>query len=1074
MKITNIDILIGNIIMGLKSVVLFLSICILSIALTDGVYAQDSSNWYMAGANPQRTSWIPEEINPQDYNSYGVIWYRPIEAYIDQKVQIVTGYGNLYLSTSKGLYALDASTGEEVWRFDSELPLGHSPTVINNTVYVGSYDHKVYAFDAETGSIKWISQEALAGFSTNPLVINGRVYLGNRDGYFYAFNESSGSLEWRYPSENQPLGPILYSATYNNGQIFFASNDNYAYALDAESGNQIWKSEKLPGDGYHSWWPVVYKDKIILSAASAYRHATSPGVLNAESNGQSTGSLDNYAILGDTTGYVGDRFVAGDTDDPVKNWSWEDGTTIMDNSKVTEYYEDDGIIDFDRLTNKPWRRTVIILNQSDGMEYTYDFDGDGFGSYAPFTWLGTRSGNRYPPIIMPDKDGNPNQIVYTHSLYRKMNNVVQSSPMGWVLGSKYMAVSSLLTAHDEPQSLSGAGRVLFSNICCDRLATWNDLSNPSASTNNFWDYTLTLESNPTYPERSRAPNYDEMWWGSSMFGSHPRLWGNYGNINGLYHNHGDQNPLVPYQDKFFIHRSNAIIALGPNPSGEPVSRKLETLNSDKTIENTVHQLTKDNILSLLEREIEKMIQAGHLRAGYYNNGQFRFGYPHLLDYFDNPGETLYALIRSYPHLNPELQNEVEQYLREEYDMYFKNRFTSSISWSDGAAREAFDLPEEVKASLDKYTPTNWAHFEWSWDYPQHNFYYISLFLEEFITDSNEINTIYDRAKRKLMLPAASDIRLYEHPYEHNAFIAGYIGFLKLQELAGKEEDDSNLRVQVQEELQRLIDLRIENFSKDNPWTNSVSHARTLNISRNFMYLVPELSQQLRNNLRNEVQEAIDEYQLVAPFWFVSKYEATQNEGVMHNLYDYNALFTAKAHILQEPYHELSKYIDAPAFKVGDLFYIQNLVTALEAPDSLSADFSTDTLTGLAPLSVSFTDQSSGNPSSWMWDFDNDGTVDSTQQNPIHQYAQRGIYSVSLTVSNGTDESTELKTDYISVLHKRTDCNKDDAIDTLDIQFSLMYYGQIDPSIGSDFQSPDIDEDGIVTTLDIAHILKDMI
>jgi hypothetical protein len=73
---------------------------------------------------------------------------------------------------------------------------------------------------------------------------------------------------------------------------------------------------------------------------------------------------------------------------------------------------------------------------------------------------------------------------------------------------------------------------------------------------------------------------------------------------------------------------------------------------------------------------------------------------------------------------------------------------------------------------------------------------------------------------------------------------------------------------------------------------------------------------------------VTEYAEIEPYWFVSKYDRTYAEGVYQPLYDYNALFLAKAYILEEPYDELVKNLDVPAFYRGDLFYIQNLVAAL--------------------------------------------------------------------------------------------------------------------------------------------------
>jgi hypothetical protein len=97
-----------------------------------------------------------------------------------------------------------------------------------------------------------------------------------------------------------------------------------------------------------------------------------------------------------------------------------------------------------------------------------------------------------------------------------------------------------------------------------------------------------------------------------------------------------------------------------------------------------------------------------------------------------------------------------------------------------------------------------------------------------------------------------------------------------------------------------------------------------------MMLVPELGDYLSQNALSKVQEAVDEYNFTAPYWFVSRYNATVNEGALQPLYDYPAIFQAKAYILKESREELIKYLDAPAFERGDLFYIQNIIAAIEA------------------------------------------------------------------------------------------------------------------------------------------------
>ncbi len=69
---------------------------------------------------------------------------------------------------------------------------------------------------------------------------------------------------------------------------------------------------------------------------------------------------------------------------------------------------------------------------------------------------------------------------------------------------------------------------------------------------------------------------------------------------------------------------------------------------------------------------------------------------------------------------------------------------------------------------------------------------------------------------------------------------------------------------------------------------------------------------------------------------------------------------------------------------------------IDIPELCSADFGYQ-LSPEQPLQVTFTDQSEGNMTSWQWSF-GDGMV-SSNQNPVHQYAEAGTYNVSLSISN---------------------------------------------------------------------------
>ncbi|AKB82590.1 Chitin binding protein [Methanosarcina barkeri 3] len=80
-----------------------------------------------------------------------------------------------------------------------------------------------------------------------------------------------------------------------------------------------------------------------------------------------------------------------------------------------------------------------------------------------------------------------------------------------------------------------------------------------------------------------------------------------------------------------------------------------------------------------------------------------------------------------------------------------------------------------------------------------------------------------------------------------------------------------------------------------------------------------------------------------------------------------------------------------------------------------ANFTSSVTSGKLPLSVTFTDKSTGTPTKWKWSF-GDGTT-STQQNPIHKYSKAGTYTVNLTVTNTIGSITVTKTNYIKVVTK---------------------------------------------------------
>jgi PKD repeat protein len=90
-----------------------------------------------------------------------------------------------------------------------------------------------------------------------------------------------------------------------------------------------------------------------------------------------------------------------------------------------------------------------------------------------------------------------------------------------------------------------------------------------------------------------------------------------------------------------------------------------------------------------------------------------------------------------------------------------------------------------------------------------------------------------------------------------------------------------------------------------------------------------------------------------------------------------------------------------------------IIVTNPAGGALDADFSTPATTIVTHQTITFTDQSSGSPVSWLWSFTNGTPATSTAQNPQVKWGQQGAFTVSLTVTDAAGgTSTETKSQYI--------------------------------------------------------------
>lgn len=854
--------------------------------------AWPSTVWGMSAANPQRTSWVAGVSNELKGN-LSVAWYKVIDPYIDNKVQVIASDNKVFVSTSKGLYAFTFNNGNQAWVYGTELPLGNSPTYFNGILYVGGFDHKIHAINSSDGLLKtgWNFTEADAGFETNPLVISDSftdnqpiVLAGNRDGYFYAIDGNNGSLKWKYKT----AGPIRFSAAYKNGVVYFASDDSFAYALNVADGSRVWKSAKLLGAGFNNYWPVVFKDP-----NSGKEYVIYSGSKKA----------DTAIFAG------GDSFYFDENYKMYASQSGCSGSTTMDCSVISNY-----------MASHPSRRHLFILNLNNGKEFT---------PYAPVNWTGvTHNGNKHPPIV--GGDGN----LYSFIGYKKGGNRGANGWIArWKIGSPTVGKihNNLSGAADEPVTFTGGGNLIYwgEGVNADAWGTV-DLTKPAGS--NFY----------SWQELRSVPGVGVKYTGLDLYGKFGGKNGVYGYFDGLT----NMSP-IPYKNKLYLINGNVLFALSTTGGGA----KRATAQVPTVLASGALSTTRAQIKQRLAVEINRMLLAGHLRPGYADSGLPSFSYNyglvpgnHIGEYFHNPADTLYTLSIALPYLSPEMQDKVKVYMQQEQNNY-PVQSIAYIGWHDGKSRETFiDAPEMKNVFNNSSLVTFGAWKRTSiWyhgadqinlgAFPQDSFYGAWKYAQATMTQA-QAKTLFDSMKGKLEKAGTGNNELTNsvlltYPYILNQYIAGYRGYLELEKMAGLTTNISQSNQYA--EYTRLLNLRINNFNKDAPNWPGQDFNNNLSVARNFMYLVPELAAELRAGKLSQVRTALDEYETIEAYWFVSRYDRTYNEGIFQPLYDYHALFQAKAYILQEPFDELVKYLDVPAFQRGDLYYIQNLVALLKSP-----------------------------------------------------------------------------------------------------------------------------------------------
>jgi outer membrane protein assembly factor BamB len=202
----------------------------------------------------------------------------------------------LFIGSTFGVFALDAKTGKEIWRFQTESFVSSVPTVSNGVVYIGDENKKFYAIDAKDGTLKWKNDSALDGYMASAAVIGNRVYAIPEDGTFYAFDASNGEVIW-----STVVGKVADSSpAIGEGIIAFGTNGGAIVALDAITGQDKWNYYAGVSDIISS--PVIADGAVFIGSndGSVYAIYADNGTLkwkfSTSDNVESSPSVKNGVV----------------------------------------------------------------------------------------------------------------------------------------------------------------------------------------------------------------------------------------------------------------------------------------------------------------------------------------------------------------------------------------------------------------------------------------------------------------------------------------------------------------------------------------------------------------------------------------------------------------------------------------------------------------------------------------------------------------------------------------------------------------------------------------------------------
>ena len=168
--------------------------------------------------------------------------------------------GKLYVGTPAGfLHALNADTGEEIWKFEMGAAISVGPACADGRVFAGQQggERFFYCLDSADGALIW-KQTLPGGWVWGSATVDdGLVYVPTVSGYAVCLEAKTGHIVWMFPTARSiPAEPAI-----DGDLVYFGSWSGTVYAFDKKTGEVVWKAS---GTMLDSGTLIAFDGKVYL------------------------------------------------------------------------------------------------------------------------------------------------------------------------------------------------------------------------------------------------------------------------------------------------------------------------------------------------------------------------------------------------------------------------------------------------------------------------------------------------------------------------------------------------------------------------------------------------------------------------------------------------------------------------------------------------------------------------------------------------------------------------------------------------------------------------------------------